>query len=144
MQKMLLTIIMTALCSLFLGTIILTDSAVSEEMGPLAKIIDNVRQTGTDNSGLSVKLCKPFALDGLTDDGKNCPTKKKVIDQGDQQHIIDVGINTSGQTTVVIWYRTKTEGTFFLTSAQGDLEKAFYAGKCSLSDLPLSPAVRSD
>jgi hypothetical protein len=149
MQNRLRPITMMAVSFFIFVSLVLPESAKSQE-GLFAKVVANALRIGDDNHLSKIWCQSKLGLTGP--DGQACPTKQTEVDfgtgTGDDRYpakLFDVGTDAaSGQTKVVIWYRTKTEGTFYVTSAAGELEKSFYADPKTITEVPLSPAVRSD
>ncbi|MFA6092592.1 MAG: hypothetical protein WCU88_03915 [Elusimicrobiota bacterium] len=95
----------------------------TQESESLTAIYKKVLETGTSGS-LPGQFCTAL---GITTGNAPCQLKALWVDPTDSKYkkIIMAG-NEHGRTDIVIIYRTKPEGTLFLTSSHGQLKEAVH------------------
>jgi hypothetical protein len=112
-----------------------------DENGPLAKAAQIVDQNPTSKLTLNGVLSTAL---GLTEGNQRFPVKQKIIDIPETPDRPQQSFNVSherGRTDIVIFYSNADEGTLYLTSVGGILEKAIHVKKGSpVQEIPLSVA----
>jgi hypothetical protein len=111
------------------------------EVGPLSHLADVDFQMGT-SVNYSANICAAL---GVTQPGTPFPVKQRGVTTDDAVNHYFMVSRVRGRIDIIISHRTATEGDFYLTSVQGDLEQAVHAQQGVMpARVPLSDAVRAD
>lgn len=114
--------------------------AQAQENGPLSHLAQVAFQTAPDVN-YSANICAAL---GVTPPGTPFPVKQRNLVTGDITHLFMVS-QVRGRIDIIIAHRNATEGDFYLTSVQGDLEQAVHAQKGVMPvRIPMSDAVKAD
>lgn len=113
----------------------------ASDVGPLSHLADVDFQSGT-SVNYSANICAAL---GVTQPGTPFPVQQRGMTTDDGVNHYFMVSRVRGRIDIIISHRTATEGDFYLTSVQGDLEQAVHAQKGVMpARVPLSDAVKAD
>jgi len=121
--------------------------AQTNENGPLAHLAQVTFDTGLDVA-YSANICTAL---GVTQPGTPFPVKQRTIDTTENPKLSGLAAKhfmvsrVRGHIDIIIAHRTATEGEFYLTTVQGDLEQAVHAQKGIMPQrIPITDVVKAD